>query len=152
MCTFQISSSPNPKAFPICSTTLGTLAKPRSICWEKGKSHSVNWYYRIGYAPTGSGQLGHSTNTFWDGVQQNIAWVSTYKSMAGIESMVAGTLLAHSNQEFCKTLPPWFLCPCAYANAEMQLIPRAYILLRRRGHATPIVTVQTSKFFSKIAT
>ena len=26
--------------------------------------------------------------------------------------------------------------------------PRAYILLRRRGHATPIVTVQTSKFFS----
>ena len=27
-------------------------------------------------------------------------------------------------------------------------LPRAYILLRRRGHATPIVTVQTSKFFS----
>ena len=27
-------------------------------------------------------------------------------------------------------------------------VARAYILLRRRGHATPIVTVQTSKFFS----
>ena len=44
-------------------------------------------------------------------------------------------------------------CMCSkflehYARLEEGLIPRAYILLRRRGHATPIVTVQTSKFFS----